>query len=310
MSLSSEDLHALIHLQVEGAIAAAQQHRAEQVTDFAPGSQVEHEMLHNDEVRLDSSEWGSVPVEAAYSVGATTILAASYNLASLSQLLSPNHELSLFGFQVVTRSIVEASARAWWLLDPKLSARQRVARSLTERLHSVRQSELAERAARRDIPAAVSVSEDNVSAQLVELCAEAARLGLREDRNDHDKLLGFEDARRTNATTLVRRFLDDIGFHSGEVVYRFYSAIVHATSYAILQYFAAVDTNTQGQLRSVQPRLEFAAVGNAAVLGLSSYLAVLERHGRLYGGSVTALESTRQMRSGTILSEIAAIQPA
>jgi len=55
--------------------------------------------------------------------------------------------------------------------------------------------------------------------------------------------------------------------------------------------------------------LEFAAVGNAAVLGLSSYLAVLERHGRLYGRSVTALESARQMRSGTILSEIAAIQP-
>ena len=96
--------------------------------------------------------------------------------------------------------------------------------------------------------------------------------------------------------------MSDLGFRQGELTYRFYSGITHALSYAVLQHFAFVTDGKGGS--KVQTRLSFSSVGNAAVLCISSHLAVLERSGRLHGRNVTALESTRLLRSGTILQEI------
>lgn len=105
----------------------------------------------------------------------------------------------------------------------------------------------------------------------------------------------------------MKSLLTDIGLRQGELVYRFYSGITHSLSYAVLQHFEFVADGKGGQ--TVRSRLDFKSVGNAAVLGLSAYLAILERNGRLNGRDVKVLESTRLMRSGTILTEIAQISP-
>jgi hypothetical protein len=45
--------------------------------------------------------------------------------------------LTTFGITTLARGIVEACTRAWWLLDPSMDARTRVARSVTLRLEAL-----------------------------------------------------------------------------------------------------------------------------------------------------------------------------
>lgn len=105
-----------------------------QMTSEALPHSVAWTELSNDE-HGPAGAWPRVVVKTAYSVAELYLLAAMDHLGSLAVLIMP--PTPLFGWAVAARSSIEASARAWWLLDPALSVRQRVARSITERLYSV-----------------------------------------------------------------------------------------------------------------------------------------------------------------------------
>jgi hypothetical protein len=66
-----------------------------------------------------------------------TVTGASYILYSVGRLLySP---VSLRAVEVLSRTTLEMSARAWWMLDPGIPVRERVQRALGEELHTSRQ---------------------------------------------------------------------------------------------------------------------------------------------------------------------------
>jgi hypothetical protein len=66
------------------------------------------------------------------------LTAAKDQMLSVHKLLEPPH--SLYGLAVMSRATIEASAKAYWLLDPKSSVRERVARSLGEQLYSAEEA--------------------------------------------------------------------------------------------------------------------------------------------------------------------------
>ena len=101
--------------------------------DPVEGSQAYEELNFNEEVG-PKGPWGRKPVEHTYTTAALLYAAAGQYLRSLRQLL--NDDIALFGFQVITRALLEAAARSWWILDPACSVRERVERAYDEQYYS------------------------------------------------------------------------------------------------------------------------------------------------------------------------------
>ena len=78
--------------------------------------------------------WVTNPPHTALSLANLKRVVAQDHLGSLNKLLVP--PITLFGPMVAARASVEASAFAYWILDPALSVRDRVARAFGERMKS------------------------------------------------------------------------------------------------------------------------------------------------------------------------------
>ena len=107
--------------------------------DEAPGSPYALERANNE--MGPAGKWGDEPVHTAMSLASLKLTAAKDHILSLHKQLEPPH--TLYGLAVVARASVEASAKAFWLLDPNISVRVRVARSLGEQLYSAQEASAA-----------------------------------------------------------------------------------------------------------------------------------------------------------------------
>jgi hypothetical protein len=102
-----------------------------------PGSQLEQEHIQAIAAGLDESgtAWGTNVVQVAVNQAVASLAAADDQLLSMQHVL--REPLTTFGITTLARGVVEASARAWWLLDPSVDVRSRVARSMTLRLEAL-----------------------------------------------------------------------------------------------------------------------------------------------------------------------------
>jgi len=90
-----------------------------------PGSPASAEIAST-EMKADGTPWGDRPVSTAYAYAQmATKLAIEY--ARCAALLIGTDRPAP-GIETETRSTLEAGSVAWWLLDPGLTARQRVCR--------------------------------------------------------------------------------------------------------------------------------------------------------------------------------------
>jgi hypothetical protein len=132
----------------EDDLASLLAHVAEQVHQwtghdawiFEPGSPASIEVA-NTEVRLDGSPWGDRPVRTVYQC---VQMATKYTVEMarcVSAVLTPNRPSP--GLEVLTRSSLEASSVACWILESGLTARQRVCRLQLLRMNSAREMERA-----------------------------------------------------------------------------------------------------------------------------------------------------------------------
>ena len=170
--------------------------------DPAKGSQADDEIYHHSEVGT-THPWGPKPVEDAYNVAAVLYAGAGQYLRSLRQLF--NDDMVLFGFQAVTRALLEAAARSWWVLDPEKTVRERVERAYEERWYSFLEMQKVANAAGGAFKQ--QVAKDNV------LRLQAAELGLPE-RTDRGspfcRFRGFGTP-RPDSTKLVPDLLKTLG---------------------------------------------------------------------------------------------------
>lgn len=260
--------------------------------DPAVGSQADDELNFNQEMGL-KGPWGRSPVEHAYTTAALLYAAAGQYLRSLRQLL--NHDIALFGFQVITRALLEAAARSWWILDPTCSVRGRVERAYDEQYYSF--DELRRLAVAMGGDFANQVSND------VRLRADAAELGLHE-RTEKNAPFGRPigvGSPRLNATQVVMALTSHIEIADGERWYRTFSGIAHSALYAQVGYWEPV--RDPGVAREhLEPALPMTAIAHAAILSVAAYLGTIERHALLYGRDWEQLKSMRQSATTRIIA--------
>jgi hypothetical protein len=229
-------------------------------------------------------------------------MAAAQFIAALQQLLRRGQPVAAFGFETMSRCVIEACARAWWIYDPAIGTRERVARAETVQLHSLGEGMRAEVLAGRGTTEFLQARD--------RLVQEAQGLGLVVDWSNHSppRPIGFEGERRQDGTTVIHEMLADLGLQgAAALAYPLYSAVAHATSYGLMRHLQILQTN--GSVAKVQPQVTAKEMGNAVVFAVSSYLGVMARKALLFGFDPKPYDETRFRVCGEIMTAAATITP-
>jgi hypothetical protein len=237
-----------------------------------PGSVVVREIE-----TLDSPTKDALP-------GAAIVLgAARDHLVGLECLLAA--ESSVYAPITVGRALLEASARAWWLLDPSIDARERLARTLTDRLANIReQAKIARAIAERGGQTKDLETLDRINARLDHVAAIARRHGLRVFDDDKGRPVAV-GASRLSSTILVGRLLAG---HSGdtvfgEVAWRAWSGTTHSTGHGLTAVLA-VEPDPAGKHELIaHPRITLGDVESTVAIAAMAFGEAFNREVELYG---------------------------
>lgn len=168
-------------------------------------------------------EWGEEPVEGAHTWAGLLLAAAESQLRTMARIVVG--EPSVYGPQTLMRSGLEMAGRSYWVADPSIGVRHRVARYQTERMHSAMQ--LRRFAGKNDLALR---TEREVKASARDLGFELlSGKGL-----PHTCVL----ERRPSGGQVYRDLLGDLptevrGF--GRSLFAYLSAVDHGTLYAVLE---------------------------------------------------------------------------
>jgi hypothetical protein len=160
--------------------------------------------------------WDQHPIDTAITHIGLAMLAARDAVCSFAATIVADHT-PLYAYQPVARFGIEASGMAFWLAEPGIGDRERVRRSLNNRLLSdYEQSKLPD-----------EVGHDpEVRARLLA----ATQLGFKQ--TTAKGRVPHLDARPPTITKLVRDVLGDDQF--GATMYSYLSAVSHATIWGLI----------------------------------------------------------------------------
>lgn len=199
--------------------------------DPTEGSEARRE-LENGEQRRDGSPWGPDPVAEAQGMPGVRLFAADDHLNALSELVGSRH--SVLGWAVACRNVLDASARAWWLLEPGLGARRRVARYFADWYQSVQ--------FRGPLLSGLGDSEPERPEGVLD---SARKLGLEVVHTSQG--FHFDEEQVPHPAALVHDLLDDAGFDAGEGFYRYLSGTTHGDRQAILDVLQTNRNQREGK---------------------------------------------------------------
>lgn len=167
-----------------------------------------------------SGAWGGDPVSGAHTWAGMLVAGAAAQFQTLTRIVVGKP--SVFGPQTLARSGLEMAARAFWLLEPDIGVRLRVARHKTEQLHSFMQAR------------ALLGETDYATHGEKAITATANELGFEVVRGKKERHSSIIE-RRPNATTAFRELLDGSGRTDiGPTIFGYLSAIDHGTVYALM----------------------------------------------------------------------------
>jgi hypothetical protein len=237
-----------------GDLARATRRLAVTAKPSAPGSLADQER-HAQASLTDT--WSDKPVDVAYSVAGLAQHVAEDLLLGVERLVHA-HPVHRFAVEAMVRCALEACAQAWWLLDPKIDMRQRVARGMAERIHGLQD--------RRGLEHRLGGSTVETDRLLDQIRASAARKQLRL-------------ARRPAADQLVEDLLGGDGL--GRAVYQFTSQVVHGNYAGVLDRATTVPNLARpGEQLAVTTTLGLPMVLAVARLG---FVAVVDRQVQVHG---------------------------
>ena len=167
--------------------------------------------------------WGDDPLQAAHNSSGLLIYAANDCARAMTDLLRPQRT-PVFAHTVLARSVLELAGRAWWLLDPDVGDRLRVARGMNERIFGLSQQD------RMPLDRAEAARARDRRKALFEVGASLGFQKVRRNRNS----LPMLDEDRPGLTEIIRKLMatgDDAGL--GEFVYGLFSAVAHGTTFGL-----------------------------------------------------------------------------
>ena len=169
------------------------------------------------------SPWGQDPVQAAHNTAQLLAFGANDCARAMIRLLD-SESPPVYAHIVLARAVLEHAGRAWWLLDPRIGVRLRIARGMNERLNGLSEQG---RLPLND--------EDKTRAKTrrAALFAEAERHGFRKVRRDRSTPPTLEEE-RPGQTALIKLLLREQGDVSlGAMVYGLFSAVAHGTTFGL-----------------------------------------------------------------------------
>lgn len=185
--------------------------------------------LNKEREYAGSAPWGDRPVEGAHVQAQWLLYAASDSAFGVVRLLS-TEDTPIYAHMVLARGALEQAGRAWTLVNPAISLRLRIARSMNERLYGMAE------AGRLPIPEDQKRRMRNRRAALLDVADE---LGFRKVRRNRRTPASLEEE-RMGQTALVRA-LFDLGDDPrlGRLLYGYYSAVAHGTTFGLAQSIKA-----------------------------------------------------------------------
>lgn len=188
----------------------------------AAESQAMAELAAEAQVR-GKSPWGDDPIQAAHNLGQLLLVATDDCGRALVRLLSGGAS-PVYAHIVLARASLELASRAWWLFEPAIGLRLRVARGMNERIFGLAQQ--------RRLPL-TEEDDARASERRKELFAEAARLGFQTVPAP-PKAPRYLEEMRPGQTKLIEKLLSANGDASlGALVYGAFSAVAHGTTFGL-----------------------------------------------------------------------------
>ena len=210
-----------------------------------------------DEQEPYAGAWGADPVVQAYSQAQLLLLAGEDHLRALDRLL--RREPLAFAPVAVSRAAIEVFARAGWLLDSNLDSKNRIARGMTERLHSLRE--------RAKLPA--DYNEPNPPHERIARIIEGANeRGFSLVCDSRGEPVAVEE-KRPSSTDAVDALLSKGGDGLGGVLYRITSAMAHGTMFGLLMRFEMEPAENQ----PITAALPAMRPGNSTLIASAALLA-------------------------------------
>ncbi len=260
---------------------------------FEPGSAALAEAATT-EARPDGALWGDRPIRTAYAYAQmSTKLAAEFSRCA-ALLIGAARPAP--GIETETRSALEAGSVAWWLLEPGLTARQRVCRLQLLRRNSAR--ELARSIAEVGEDPAVAGNETVAAIE-----AECHALGMASFTQGGDKLEGQE---RLKYTKRVQSLTDELG---NPGAYSIYSATAHAELAGIWRLFTQAGATLPDRQPLYSPAPNLHATYAAADSSLKAMMGPIERIAWLFGWTVPGRGDEISATIDYINSEMKRLRP-
>jgi len=221
-------------------------------------------------------------VETTYAAARLGLIAVTDHAASLGRLITDPDLTGCLAVEAVARSAVETAARSWWLVEPGLTARERVARFMADQLFSAYQAE--DLARRMKWPAGVA----GISPEADEIRTKCDELGLKCDANRSAPTV--DGQRRPGSTPLVAALMrDTIYSASYPLVYSLTSATTHGTHFALMR--AYVDTGDKHDGEPIlDRRLDHRQIEPVCGVVLEAFAATLRHVIRLAGWGWTKVD--------------------
>lgn len=228
-------------------------------------------------VDVDSEKWTRA-LDTAYAVARLGLVSmGEHELCMARIIIDPDlGAYGLLGTEVCCRSAIETGARAWWLLDSTISARQRLIRYFVEDFDNAVEADKLE-ARIRGLPIK---RYRQLSASAEDRCSE---VGLSFVRNKKSNSYAVEGVSRQTATEAVTQFIGATPYFVDKVgVYSLLSGATHGAAYSLMRSYVFshhTDNDEAEYLRFVDHRLIEASVG----LTMTAHAALLQKVVELTG---------------------------
>jgi hypothetical protein len=266
---------------------------AHQAWTFEPGSSASTEVA-NTETRLNGTPWGERPVRTAYALAQMATKSAAEFSRCAAVLIALDRPAP--GIEVEARSALEAGSVAWWLLEPGLTARQRVCRFQLLRRNNAREYARS----LEEIGENVAVAGRETVAGVETECRD---LGLRRFTQRGDKL---EGEIRLKCTPRVKALTSALG---NDGAYSIYSASAHSELAGIRRLFAETGATLPDRQPLLSPAANHEASHAAAGTTLKALMGPMERISNLFGWTVPGRSEEISATIDYINNEIKRLHP-
>jgi len=220
----SQRVHELRSVLLQAAEAAATYLDAP-VWESSPGSDGTAEVANQESG--PAGPWGEIPVRTAHALTHALMDTVLTHVRALALLYVDSPPA--MAPTTVARSVMESGATAWWIMEPGIGPRCRVARVTSERLRSAREAAKAISHLQGPVnPADYSETEQQVRDY-------ATALGLAVTQGDPR----IDGQVRPNSTDLISSLFETdtaLNRNQARMVYPVYSGVAHALLYGIMQF--------------------------------------------------------------------------